>query len=87
VFVKYKLDDGVVLNVRRRNIRILAADYSYPGDNIPPVLAVAQHCGLPGADLVRGLAVAHEIQVDLVKLLVRSGLEIFAVDAHLQPLS
>lgn len=45
----------------------LAADYSHPGDNIPPVLAVAQHCGLSGSDLVRGLAAAYEIQVDLVK--------------------
>lgn len=33
----------------------LAADYSHPGDNIPPILAVAQHCGLSGADLIRGL--------------------------------
>src|SRR5204863_8659099 len=36
----------------------LAADYSHPGDNIPPILAVAQQCapmhGLSGADLVRG---------------------------------
>ena len=45
----------------------LAADYSHPGDNIPPMLAVAQHCGLTGADLVRGLATGYEIQVDLVK--------------------
>lgn len=45
----------------------LAADYSHPGDNIPPVLAVAQHCGLSGADLVRGIATAYEIQVSLVK--------------------
>jgi len=44
----------------------LAADYSHPGDNIPPVLAVAQHCGLDGASLVRGLATGYEIQVDLV---------------------
>lgn len=44
----------------------LAADYSHPGDNIPPVLAVAQHCGLDGAALVRGLATGYEIQVDLV---------------------
>ena len=28
---------------------------------------MAQHCGLSGADLVRGLAAAYEIQVDLVK--------------------
>ncbi|WP_454634624.1 MmgE/PrpD family protein [Bradyrhizobium cenepequi] len=45
----------------------LAADYSHPGDNIPPILAVAQHCGLDGASLLRGLATGYEIQVDLVK--------------------
>ena len=45
----------------------LAAEYSHPGDNIPPILAVAQHCGLSGADLIRGLATGYEIQVDLVK--------------------
>ncbi len=45
----------------------LAADYSHPGDNIPPILAVAQHCGLSGADLIRGLATGYEIQVNLVK--------------------
>jgi len=45
----------------------LAAEYSHPGDNIPPVLAVAQHAGLSGLDLIRGLATGYEIQVDLVK--------------------
>jgi 2-methylcitrate dehydratase len=45
----------------------LAADYSHPGDNIPPILAVAQHCGLSGADLLRGLATGYEIQVNLVR--------------------
>jgi 2-methylcitrate dehydratase len=43
----------------------LAADYAHPGDNIPPVLAVAQHCGLTGADLARGIATGYEIQVAL----------------------
>jgi 2-methylcitrate dehydratase len=43
----------------------LAAEYSHPGDNIPPVLAVAQHCGLDGAALIRGIATGYEIQVDL----------------------
>jgi 2-methylcitrate dehydratase len=45
----------------------LAADYSHPGDNIPPVLAVAQHRGLDGRALVRGIAAAYEVQVDLVR--------------------
>jgi len=49
----------------------LAADYSHPGDNIPPILAVAQQCGqhqgLSGMDLVRGILAAYEIQINLVK--------------------
>lgn len=45
----------------------LAADYSHPGDNIPPVLAVAQQCGKDGRDLIRGIATGYEIQVNLVK--------------------
>jgi 2-methylcitrate dehydratase len=45
----------------------LAADYSHPGDNIPPLLAVAQHTGRSGSDLVRAIAAAYEVQVDLVK--------------------
>ena len=45
----------------------LAADYSHPGDNIPPVLAVAQQCGRGGRDLIRGIATGYEIQVGLVK--------------------
>ena len=45
----------------------LAADYSHPGDNIPPLLAVAQKKNCSGADLIRGLATAYETQVNLVK--------------------
>jgi 2-methylcitrate dehydratase len=45
----------------------LAADYSHPGDNIPPLVAVAQQLGVPGADLIRGLGTAYEVQIGLVK--------------------
>jgi 2-methylcitrate dehydratase len=45
----------------------LAADYSHPGDNIPPTVAVAQQTGRTGADLIRGIATGYEIQVNLVK--------------------
>lgn len=45
----------------------LAADYSHPGDNIPPILAVAQHTGRSGAELIRGIATGYEIQVELVR--------------------
>lgn len=59
--------NGVAVRELDYHDTFLAADYSHPGDNIPPVLAVAQHCGLDGAALVRGLAAGYEIQVDLVK--------------------
>lgn len=43
----------------------LAADYAHPGDNIAPLIAVAQQTGRGGRDLVRGLAVAYQVQVAL----------------------
>jgi 2-methylcitrate dehydratase len=45
----------------------LAADYSHPGDNIPPILAVAQQLNRNGKDLLRGIVTGYEIHVDLVK--------------------
>ena len=45
----------------------LSADYSHPGDNIPPLLAVAQQLKINGIDLLRGIITAYEIQVNLVK--------------------
>ena len=45
----------------------LAADYSHPGDNIPPLLAVAQQNKKSGIDLLRGIITAYEVQVNLVK--------------------
>ncbi len=62
----------------------LAADYSHPGDNIPPILAVAQQCGKDGAALVRGLATGYEIQVNLVRAICLHKHKIDHV-AHLGP--
>ena len=45
----------------------LAADYSHPGDNIPPLIAVAQQSKRNGKDLLRGIITAYEVQVNLVK--------------------
>nr|WP_245214479.1 MmgE/PrpD family protein [Pararoseomonas indoligenes] len=45
----------------------LAADYSHPGDNIPPILAVAQTMKKDGAALMRALATGYEIHIDLVR--------------------
>jgi len=45
----------------------LAADYAHPGDNIPPILAVAQQCRRSGMEIVRALATAYEIHINLTK--------------------
>ena len=59
--------NGVAVRELDFHDTFLAAEYSHPGDNIPPVLAVAQHTGRSGADLVRGIAAAYEVQVDLTR--------------------
>mgnify|MGYP001319405803 FL=1 len=62
----------------------LGADYAHPGDNIPPLLAVAQQMGVGGEDLLNGLVTAYEIQIDLVKAICLHEHKIDHV-AHLGP--
>jgi 2-methylcitrate dehydratase len=76
--------NGVAVRELDYHDTFLAADYSHPGDNIPPILAVAQHAGLDGAALVRGIATGYEIQVDLVKAISLHQHKIDHV-AHLGP--
>src|ERR1700730_7119789 len=45
----------------------LAADFGHPGDNIPPILAVAQAAEKSGHELLRGIATAYEIQINLIR--------------------
>jgi 2-methylcitrate dehydratase len=59
--------NGVAVRELDMHDTFLAADYSHPADNIPALLAVAQQCGRNGADLLRAMAVAYEIQIDLVR--------------------
>lgn len=59
--------NGVAVRELDFHDTFLAADYSHPGDNIPALVAAAQHVGIGGSDLIRGLATAYEVQVDLVK--------------------
>lgn len=59
--------NGVAVRELDFHDTFLAAEYSHPGDNIPALVAVAQHLGVGGADLIRGIATGYEIQVDLVK--------------------
>ncbi len=62
----------------------LAAEYAHPADNIPPLIAVAQKLGVPGADVIRGLATAYEIQIDLSRGICLHEFKIDHV-AHLGP--
>lgn len=62
----------------------LGAEYSHPGDNIPPLLAVAQHCGRSGADLLAGIVTAYETQIDLSRAISLHKHKIDHV-AHLGP--
>lgn len=62
----------------------LAADYSHPGDNIPPILAVAQVLERSGRDLIRGIATGYEIQIDLVRAICLHAHKIDHI-AHLAP--
>ena len=62
----------------------LAADYSHPGDNIPPILAVGQQLGMSGAQLLRGLATGYEIHIDLVRAICLHEHKIDHI-AHLCP--
>ncbi len=45
----------------------LAEEFGHPGDNIAPIIAVAQQCGSSGEDLLRGVLVAYEVHVALMK--------------------
>ncbi|MCH6470726.1 MmgE/PrpD family protein [Sinomonas terrae] len=76
--------NGVAVRELDYHDTFLAAEYSHPGDNIPPILAVAQHVGSTGRDLVRGIATGYEIQVDLVKAISLHKHKIDHV-AHLGP--
>ncbi|GAA4514848.1 MmgE/PrpD family protein [Brevibacterium yomogidense] len=59
--------NGVAVRELDFHDTFLAKDYSHPGDNIPAILAVAQHKGIGGKDVIRSIATGYEIQVDLVK--------------------
>ena len=62
----------------------LAADYSHPGDNIPPILAVAQQMKCNGMNLIRAILTGYEIQVNLVKAICLHEHKIDHI-AHLGP--
>lgn len=76
--------NGVAVRELDYHDTFLAAEYSHPGDNIPPILAVAQHAGRSGAELVRGIVTGYEVQIDLAKAISLHEHKIDHV-AHLGP--
>jgi len=76
--------NGVAVRELDYHDTFLAAEYSHPGDNIPPILAVAQHAGRSGADLLKGIVTGYEIQMDLVRAISLHKHKIDHV-AHLGP--
>ncbi|HZA84612.1 MAG TPA: MmgE/PrpD family protein [Actinomycetes bacterium] len=62
----------------------LAADFAHPGDNIPPLLAVAQQRRRSGADLVRAIVTAYQVQTALTRAIDLHSHKIDHV-AHLGP--
>ncbi|WP_456286910.1 MmgE/PrpD family protein [Microbacterium sp. JZ70] len=76
--------NGVAVRELDYHDTFLAAEYSHPGDNIPPLVAVAQHVGADGRALVRGIATGYEIQMDLVRAISLHKHKIDHV-AHLGP--
>ncbi|MCW2558692.1 MAG: 2-methylcitrate dehydratase [Mycobacterium sp.] len=76
--------NGVAVRELDFHDTFLAADYSHPGDNIPPIVAVAQHVGAGGRAIVRGIATGYELQIDLVRAVSLHAHKIDHV-AHLGP--
>ena len=62
----------------------LAADYSHPADNIPPILAAAQQKFCNGRQLLQGIVAAYEIHIALVKAICLHKHKIDHI-AHLCP--
>ncbi|HIY85086.1 MAG TPA: MmgE/PrpD family protein, partial [Candidatus Yaniella excrementavium] len=76
--------NGVAVRELDYHDTFLAADYSHPGDNIPAILAAAEHAEKSGHELIRGIATGYEIQVNLVKAICLHEHKIDHI-AHLGP--
>lgn len=76
--------NGVAVRELDFHDTFLAAEYAHPGDNIPPLVAVAQQCGRPGSALAAAIAVAYEVQIDLARGISLHAHKIDHV-AHLGP--
>ena len=78
------LANGVAVRELDMHDTYLAADYSHPGDTIPPILAAAQQTGADGERLARAVLTAYETQMALVSGICLHEHKIDHV-AHLAP--
>ena len=76
--------NGVAVRELDFHDTFLAREYAHPGDNIPAILAVAQHVGATGDAVIRAIATAYEVQVDLCRAISLHEHKIDHV-AHLGP--
>ncbi len=63
---------------------LMALEPGHPGDNIPPLVAVAQQCGRTGRDLIRGIVTAYEVHLSLAQAIALNTHRIDHV-GHLAP--
>jgi 2-methylcitrate dehydratase len=59
--------NGVAVRELDFHDTFLAKEYAHPADNIAPLLAVAQHRGFGGVELLRAIATGYEVQIDLAR--------------------
>jgi 2-methylcitrate dehydratase len=59
--------NGIAVRELDYHDTFMLLEYGHPGDNILPLVAVAQQTGRDGAALIRGIAAAYEIHIDLMK--------------------
>jgi 2-methylcitrate dehydratase len=76
--------NGVAVRELDFHDTFLAAEYAHPADNIPPIVAVAQHVGADGRALVRAIAAAYEAHVSLARGICLHAHKIDHI-AHLGP--
>lgn len=64
--------NGVAVHELHWHDTFSATDHTHPAGTIPALVAVAQHAGLRGTDLINGIATAYEVQIALAKGICRS---------------
>ncbi|XJF15895.1 MmgE/PrpD family protein [Mycobacterium sp. AMU20-3851] len=74
--------NGVAVRDLQFHDAFLADYHAHPGSTIPALVAVAQHTGLRGTDLIRGIATAYEVQISLARGMSVQH-RIFDRDVHL----